>query len=197
MNMIKIKKLLFNVSWIAVSACVAAFFVIALCVYARYEPSGVSESLPIDDTFSIDELSVMSGDLEAYPYVTKVYEHVTDNDGVNVCWVNDGSVWREKIDYGIVADESASYNYYVECFVYSNIADKQLVKRTWSVSVNEGDVLTFVESKAPYLNLHYQEFGDIKKDSYKKEHINALVYNTFFRITVKPGFDRVVFEVKS
>ncbi len=197
MNTFKIKKHLFNVAWIVISACVAVFFIIALCVYTKAEPSGVSELLSSDETLPITELTATPGDLEAYPYVTKVYEYATDNDSINICWVNDESVWRDKIDYGVVVDESAECNYYVECFVYSDIADKQLIKRTWGVTATEGDVLTLVESKAPYCNRYYQDIGDIKKGSYNKEQDYIFNYYTFIRITVKPGFDRVGVEVKS
>ncbi len=196
--MFKTKKCLYNITWIIICACVAAFFVIALCVYTKVEPSGVSELLSRDETwYSVNELCVMPGNLEMCPYVTKVYEYATDNDSVDICWINDNSVWREKIDYGIVADESSEYNYIVECYVYSDIADKQLIKRTWGVSVTEGDVLTLAESKAPYCIRSYQDFGDIKKDSYNEESNIMSCYYTFIRITVKPGFDSVGLEVKS
>lgn len=197
MKILKIKRIIFNIAWIAISFCVTVFFVIALCVYTQVEPSGVSELLPRDDTWhGINELCVMSGDLEVYPYVTKVYDFATDKDSVNICWVNDENVWREKVDYGIVTGASADYNYYVECFVYSNIADKQLIKRTWGVSVIEGDVLTLVESKSPYCNQLNQDIGDIKKDSYNKDSNYILLYRTFIRITAKPNCDKVGVEVK-
>lgn len=197
MNKFNMRKLLYNGAWIIITVCVAVFFVVALCVYINVEPSGDTELLSLDGKYSINELCVMSGDLEAYPYVTKVYEYTTDGDGVNICWINDDSVWREKVDYGIVTDGSAEHNYRVECFVYSNIADKRLVKRTWGVTATESDVLTLVESKAPYFARHYQEIGDIKKGSFNKEGSNELRYNTFIRITVKPSFDSVEIEVRS
>lgn len=198
MNTVKLRKVLFKIGWIVLSACVAAFFVIALFVYTMAEPSGVFELLSHDESwYSASELSEMSGDLEAFPYVTKVYEYATDNDGVDICWINDDGVWRDKIPYGVVVGQSAEHNYFVECFVYSDIADKQLVKRTWGVSVAESDGLTLTESKAPYLNKYYNETGDIKKGSYNKANDEkSQYYTTFIRITVKPGFGDVDVEVK-
>lgn len=198
MTSFKIRKLLFGVAWMVICVFAATFFTVALCVYTKAKPDGAAELLSRDETWrSISELSVESGDLEAYPYVTKVYEYATDNDSVDICWVNDDSVWRDKVDHGIVEQESAKCNYSVECFVYSDIADKRLVKRVWGVSVTEDDRLTFVESKAPYFYRYSQETGDIKKGSFNKQDGNKILYYTFIRITVKPGFDKVELEVKS
>ena len=198
MNAVKIKKFIFDIAWIVIIVCIAIFFTVAVCVYAKAEPSGTSELLSYDESWhSASELSAMAGDLEAYPYVTKVYEYATDNESVNICWVNDESVLREKIDYGVVADEHAEHNYCVECFVYSDIADKQLVKRTWGISVTEGDVLTFAETKEPYFYRYCQEIGDIKKGSYNKNHGYITRYSTFIRITVKPEFDDIEVEVRN
>lgn len=199
MNNVEIKKRLFAFLWVALTACIAVFFIVALCVYTKAPPSGVSDLLSRDDSWlSSTELSSMSGDLEEYSYVTKVYEYSTDGEDIDICWINDEHVTRTSIIHGIVTDENAERNYRVECFVYSDIADKRLIKRTWSDSVTEnGDVLTFAESKAPYCNWDSLESGDIRKESYNKGHnYNLLTYTVFFRITVRPGFNDVNVEVK-
>ncbi len=194
----KAKIYFFNSAWIAVLICVSVFLVTAVCVYAKAAPSGVTDLLTYDESwYSVSELSNMSGDLEDFSYVTKVYDYATDNDSVSVRWVNDGSVYRDRIDYGIVSDETAEHNYRVECFVYSNIADKKLVKRTWGVSVTEGDILTLVESEVPYCIAEDFEIGDIKKGSYVKTQTERLRYRTFIRITASPDFDNVKIDVEN
>lgn len=178
-------------AWIIVAAGMAVFFVIALIVYVIAEPDSVTELLNQDDIrLGQISLSTMVGDLEVYPYVTKVYEYGADKSDLNinyVCrWSSSG-----KMTYGVVEDPSAEYNYFVECFVFSTIADKSLVKRTWGMTVLEGSTLSLTETDAPYIAKRwYDSYGDIKK----KGGDNFVLYDTFMRITVKPGYDRIVFS---
>lgn len=177
-------------AWIIVAAGMAVFFVIALIVYVKAEPDSVTELLNQDDIrLGQTSLSTMSGDLEVYPYVTKVYEYGTDKSDLNICYDCEGR--SGKMIYGVVEDPSAEYNYFVECFVFSTIADKSLVKRTWGMTVLEGSTLSLTETEVPYIAKRwYDSYGDIKK----KGGDNLVWYDTFMRITVKPGYDRIVFS---
>ncbi len=177
-------------AWIIVAAGMAVFFVIALIVYVKAEPDSVTELLTRDDTWlSRNQLSSMSGDLEVYPYVTKVYEYRTDKSDLNMSYVNE---WHTgEMTYGVVEDPSAENNYLVECFVFSEIADKALVKRTWGMTVLDGSTLSFTATEAPNIaDRDNDSYGDIKK----KGGDNFVWYDTFMRITVKPGYDRIDFS---
>lgn len=186
----ELKSFLKKFTWIIVAVGISVFFIVALSVYIKVEPNNVTELLNRDNTWlSPEQLSSTSGDLEAYPYVTKVYEYVINGDDLSIEFLSQS--YNAKMTYGIVEDSSAKYNYYVECFVYSSIADKSLVKRTWGISIKEGDTLLFTETNAPYIARRwFDSYGDIKK----KGGDDFVWYVTFMRITVKPGCNNIVFS---
>lgn len=176
-------------AWIIVAACMSVFFIIALIVYVKAKPDSVTETLSGGMRLG-EELSREIGDIgEKYPYVTKVYEYGTNESDLSIRYVKEWS--SGKMTYGVVEDPSAEYNYLVECFVLSEIADKALVKRTWGMKVQEGSTLSLTETEAPNIAYRmYKSYGDIKKNG-GDDHIR---YYTFMRITVKSGYDRIVFS---
>ncbi len=183
----KVMRSVKNRAWIIICVCSVIFFISAVIVYMKSVPDNVTELFDVDDSWlTTDELSVASGNIENYPYVTRVYTYSTDSDRLNVCNIMD--INRCKLQYGLVEDESSEYNYYAEFFVRSNIKDKSLVKRFWNMSVTEGEELTITQ--ADTFNYAYDAgyIGDIKRN----EGIACTVYyDTFMRITVKPGYREV------
>lgn len=176
-------------AWIIVAAGMAVFFVIALIVYVKAEPDSVTELLTRDDTWlSREQLSSMSGDLEAYPYVTKVYEYGTNSDNLNIEFR--GNLSNEKLVCGIAEDPSAEYNYFVECFTYCDIANRNSLKRKFKLHVDEGDVLCIIKGSEPHI---WFGAGDEDADITREGRGEYMWIDLFMRITVKPGYDRVEF----
>ncbi len=196
MNMNKVKSFLFRFGWIIVCACVAVFFVVALCVYNFAKPDGVSAILSHEEKIEYEKMCNSLGDLEeASPHVTKVYEYVSNGESVHILWKNDSYVSMREITYGVVGDVNAEYNYRVECFVYSDIADRELVRRTWDFDVTEGVDLIFAEGKAPYFFGNPYEGFDIRKESFNSVVVRRQNTITFVRVVVKPGYGDVTVEI--
>lgn len=192
-----IKKLLFRFGWITVCACITAFVVTALLVYNFAKPNGVSAVLPREQNADYEKMCNSLGNLEeASPHVTKVYEYVSNDESVHIRWENNEHHLKDKIVYGVVEDGSAEYNCRVEVFVYSDIVDKELIRRTWNFDVTEGSVLRFVEAESPYFYRQYIEYGDIKKSSYSQQDIDAMYgYSAFIRVIVKNEHNDVSVEI--
>ena len=58
--------------WLLLSAALAALFATAAAVYYAAVPRNVTALLPMSGSLAYDELMGQPGDLELYPYVTKV-----------------------------------------------------------------------------------------------------------------------------
>lgn len=171
-------------AWIIVAACVAVFFVVALVVYAKAEPNSVSDILIRDGTWvRTEELLKSTDDIEKYPYVTKVYTYESDKPRLYIDYIKGEN--DDDIDYGIIEDPSLPCNYRVEFFVFSDYADKKLVKRLWNMSVDETDMLTFKKTNIFYNVTNHLYESDLKK----RDTRGSYYYLTFIKITVKPGFE--------
>ena len=179
---------LVRIAWIIIVACIMVFFIIALVVYVKAEPRSVSDLLTRDNTWmSLEELSSMTGNLEEHSYVTKVYEYDSDEEQLDIRYFKKSD--DADLKYGIVEDASLAYNYHVECFVYSYIANKQLVRQLWNISVQESKDLLFTKTDTFNVAQDAALFKDLKK-SYSK---TSMVYITFVRISVKPGLSNIGF----
>ena len=181
---------LIKIAWIILGVCAVMFFAVAVTVYATAKPKNVTELLEQDGLWlDINTLYETAGDLEVYPYVTKVYSCGIDADNVKI--VNSMSYDRYQIPFGVVTDDSSEHNYTVEIFVYSNAADKSAVKRVWNMSVEyDGDVTVTQNRQSSYIDL-CGFIGDIKRE----DDLNDYVFcKTFIRITAKSGFNDIVFK---
>ena len=180
-----------KVAWIIIGACVAIFFTISVFIYTLAKPKNVVELLPEDDSWlPVEILAKTEGDLETYPYVTKLYEYGTNDDSIKI--VNYTKLDRAEIRYGSIENPQTDFTYYVECFVCSNIADKSLVKKLWNISVDEGESLILKQTKSIIYAGPETFMGDIKREFYERINYGVL-YKTFARITVKPGHDDISF----
>ena len=179
-------------AWIVICACAVVFFTVAVSVYAYSKPSNLVELLDMKDTLRTSELVETDGDLEAYTYVTKLYTYETDADSLSMNYVYANNLHSGmKLDCGIVESQSVRHNYTVECFVRSNIVDKEFVKRLWNIKVEFDDVLTFMEMNR-VKNVGQIGVSDIKRGSeYSLWRENDVDYQTFIRITVKPGCENI------
>ena len=174
--------------WLLLAAVLAVLFAMAAAVYYAAVPRNVTALLATTGSLSYDELMAQPGDLEIYPYVTKVYEYGTDADRLDIAVKGSTPDWR--VPYAVVEDASAPYNIYVECFVRSDIADKALVARLWDVSVREENPLCFVERRGLTTPDWVNRQGDLKR-----QYVFARPqYTTFMRISVRPGFNNVRFS---
>ncbi len=171
--------------WIVLTACLIALFVSSAAVYYAAVPRNVTALLPMSGSLSYDELMGQPGDLEIYPYVTKVYEYGTDADRLDIVVKGSTPDWR--VPHAVMEDAAAPYNIYVECFVWSDIADKALVARLWNVSVREENPLYFVERRGLALPDWLNQQGDLKRQYFFAKP----QYTTFLRISVRPGFNNV------
>lgn len=180
---------LIKIAWIVLGVCAVMFFAVAAVIYPISKPKNVTELLIEDSSWlDINTLTETEGDLEKYPYVTRVYSCGIDEDSVEIQNVMH---YDYKIPYGMVTDDAAEHNYIVECFVYSNAADKSVVKRSWNMTVESGEKLVITQGEdVRYL---YGEgfFGDIKREAELNEYI---YYHTFIRITAKSGFSNIDFR---
>ena len=174
--------------WLLLSAALAALFATAAAVYYAAVPRNVTALLPMSGSLSYDELMGQPGDLELYPYVTKVYEYGTDADRLDIVVKGSTPDWR--VPHAVMEDASAPYNIYVECFVWSDIADKALVARLWDVSVREENPLYFVERRGLAAPDWLNQQGDLKRQYFFAKP----QYTTFLRISVRPGFNNVRFS---
>lgn len=178
-------KILFKYAWAVAAACVAVFFAVALTVYVKAEPENVSELLVRDKSRLNDvQLSTTAGDLEQYPYVTNVYRYETDVTRLDIKYYMKDN-YRDMV-YGVVEDADLPCNYLVELFVWSDIADKALVKRWWNVSVDEEQPLTLTRT------YDYRKAGS-EFDELKKVPVGTPNYFvTFVRITAKPEYSKKI-----
>lgn len=186
------KKLVYLVryGWIVLSIVMVIFFACAITVYLVAKPSNVAQRLLLDTAWpDSEELAALSGDLEIYPHVTRVYAYGTNEQRVDIRFAGIVPDWD--ITNGILEDPAALYNYYIECFVISDIADKALVRTLWNVAVSETDGLTLTETH-PIKHISYglNDSGDLKKDYFS----GFTQFTTIMRITVKPGFHTIGFS---
>ena len=168
--------------WLLLAVALAVLFATAAAVYYAAVPRNVTSLLPTSGSLSYDELMEQPGNLELYPYVTKVYEYGTDADRLDIVIKGSTADWR--VPYAVVEDASAPYTIYVECFVWSDIADKALVARLWDVSVREENPLCFVERRGLTTPDWVNRQGDLKR-----QYVFAWPqYTTFMRICVGRWF---------
>lgn len=96
-----------------------------------------------------------------------------------------------RLPYGTVEDAGGQYNYYVECFVVSDIADKGLVRKLWNISADEAGPLTLTETRAvKKVSYGLNDSGDLRKGHFAE----TMRFETIMRITVKPGFTNIGFS---
>lgn len=182
-----LKSFLKKFTWIIVAVGISVFFIVALSVYIKVEPNNVTELLNRDDTWlSREQLSSMSGDLEAYPYVTKVYEYGTNLESLNINYIGVRS--DKRMVYGIIEDSSIEFNYFVECFLYCEIANRSSLKQIFKLLIVEDEVLKIQESSKPYI---WYGAGEDNGDIITNSSIDFLWIDIFMRITVKPGYDSI------
>lgn len=194
MKQIKYKQFLFKTAWIIIAAFSAVFFIVSLIVYNKAVPKNVSELLLRESSWIDTELlAATEGDLEIYPYITKVKEQEIQKERLNIRYMKE-HMYAPEMSCGTIVDPSISCNYIVEYFVFSDIADKELVKRMWSMSVSQTGTASeeqlLLETGDEYNTPRLENNMDIKKE-------NALLpqyYETFIRITAKNGTDNFGFE---
>ena len=121
-------KQLLKWTWAIFAGCIILFFAIALIVYIKIEPENMSEMLSRDRNWlSIENLCATSDNIEKYPYVTKVYQYETNAERLNIKYFKQKD--DSDMNYGVVEDALLSCNYRVECFIYNDMADKEVVKQ--------------------------------------------------------------------
>ena len=163
-------KQLLKWTWAIFAGCIILFFAIALIVYIKIEPENMSEMLSRDRNWlSIENLCATSDNIEKYPYV----KQKDDSD----------------MNYGVVEDALLSCNYRVECFIYNDMADKEVVKQLWDISVYESDGLVLNKNDRFNVAQDATLFHDLKKN-YSR---TPKYCTTFMRISVKPGINDIGF----
>lgn len=180
---------LIKMAWIILGVCAVMFFAVAVTVYAAAKPNTVTELLVEDGSWlDIKTLTETDGDLEKYPYVTRVYSCGIDEERAEIQNVMH---YDYKMPYGVITDDAAEHNYLVECFVYSNAADKSVVKRFWNMTAEYDKKLIITQSEDVRCLYGSGYFGDIKRE----DDLNDYVFcKTFIRITARTGCDDIVFK---
>lgn len=176
--------------WIVMSVAVVVFIASAITIYIAAKPNNVTDRVLLDTSWpNAEELTELPGDLEIYPYVTRVYAYGTNDPRIDIRFI--GIEPNCEIMSGILEDPAAIYNYYIECFVVSDIADKALVRKLWNITVSETEELILTETY-PIKHISYglNDSGDLKKDYF----YGFTQFTTIMRITVKPGFHNIGFS---
>lgn len=181
-------KQLLKWTWAIFAGCIILFFAIALIVYIKIEPENMSEMLSRDRNWlSIENLCATSDNIEKYPYVTKVYQYETNAERLNIKYFKQKD--DSDMNYGVVEDALLSCNYRVECFIYNDMADKEVVKQLWDISVYESDGLVLNKNDRFNVAQDATLFYDLKKN-YSR---TPKYCTTFMRISVKPGINDIGF----
>lgn len=186
------KKLKFigRFAWVAIAIIITIFFVVSLTVYFKIEPENMTDRLYLDETWSdISKQIKTTNDLETNKYVTKVCGYGFNEKSLNVsCIINENDrIWG----CATVEDENAEYNYYIECFVRSDFADKDYVKRFWSICwksyIQDTNSLVFERTQYKFLVQSANAFGDLKKG----DSLALNYYEIFLRLIHKPDYNDI------